>query len=127
MKIEKKIMLFMKNPFIVKLHFSFQTNRKLYLLMDYCINRDLGYYLKKNKILTEEQARLVIAELILAVEVLHKHDIIHRDIKPDNILVGADGHIKLTDFGLAKDGIKKGVLTKTFCGYTNMFFYSLGQ
>jgi serine/threonine protein kinase len=114
--VEKKIMVAMKHPFMVRLHFSFQTQRKLYLLMDYCSNRDLGYYLKKNKTVDEREARLIIAELILAVDVLHKNDIVHRDLKPDNLLVDEEGHIKLTDFGLAKEGMKKGVLTKTFCG-----------
>lgn len=114
--IEKKIMHAFNSPFMVKLHYAFQTDRKLYLLMDYCKNRDLGCMLKKKGILTEQVARLVIAELVLAVEALHSKDIVHRDLKPDNILIDDDGHIKVTDFGLAKEGIKKGVLTKTFCG-----------
>ena len=114
--IEKKIMHALSHPFMVRLHFAFQTDRKLYLLMDYCKNRDLGYLLKKKKELSEQTARIVIAELVLAVEALHSQDIIHRDLKPDNILIDDDGHIKVTDFGLAKEGIRKGVLTKTFCG-----------
>lgn len=114
--IEKKIMHALNHPFMVRLHYAFQTDRKLYLLMDYCKNRDLGYLLKKKGTLTEQVARLVIAELVLAIEALHSKDIVHRDLKPDNILIDDDGHIKVTDFGLAKEGIKKGVLTKTFCG-----------
>lgn len=114
--IEKKIMVVLKHPFMVKLHFAFQTQRKLYLIMDYCPNRDLGYFLKKNKIIDERVARLAIAEIILAVEELHAHDIMHRDLKPDNILIDRSGHIKVTDFGLAKEGIKSGILSKTFCG-----------
>lgn len=114
--IEKKIMHALDHPFMVRLHYAFQTDRKLYLLMDYCKNRDLGYLLKKRGVLTEQQARIVIAELVLAIEALHSKDIVHRDLKPDNILIDDDGHIKVTDFGLAKEGIRKGVLTKTFCG-----------
>ena len=114
--IEKKIMHALNHPFMVKLHYAFQTDRKLYLLMDYCKNRDLGSLLKKRGVLTEQQARIVIAELVLAIEALHSKDIVHRDLKPDNILIDDDGHIKVTDFGLAKEGIRKGVLTKTFCG-----------
>jgi serine/threonine protein kinase len=114
--IEKKIMHALNHPFMVRLHYAFQTDRKLYLLMDYCKNRDLGYLLKKKGMITEQVARLVIAELVLSIEALHSKDIVHRDLKPDNILIDDFGHIKVTDFGLAKEGIKKGVLTKTFCG-----------
>lgn len=114
--IEKRIMHALSHPFMVKLDYAFQTDRKLYLLMDYCKNRDLGYLLKKKGTLSEQTARLVIAELVLAIEALHSKDIVHRDLKPDNILIDDDGHIKVTDFGLAKEGMRKGVLTKTFCG-----------
>jgi serine/threonine protein kinase len=114
--IEKKIMALLEHPFLVKLHFAFQTQRKLYLLMDFCPNRDLGYYLKRNKRLPENEAKYILAEVILGIDALHSQDIIHRDLKPDNLLIDDEGHILLTDYGLAKEGIKKGVLTRTFCG-----------
>ena len=71
--------------------------------MDYCKNKDLGQYLTKFEKIPEYQARLLIAEIVLAVEELHRRNIIHRDIKPDNILIDDEGHVKLTDFGLSKD------------------------
>jgi hypothetical protein len=114
--LEKRILINFDHPFIVKVHATFQTPRKLYLVMDYCRFKDLGQYLTKNEKLPEHQTRLLIAEVILAVEELHKRNIIHRDLKPDNILIGEDGHIKITDFGLSKDNIPKGKLTSTFCG-----------
>lgn len=56
----------------------------------------------KKDILTEEEAKFYIAELLLSIDSVHKMNYIHRDLKPDNILIGADGHIKLSDFGLCK-------------------------
>jgi len=65
---------------------------------------------------TEEESKFYIAELILAVEHLHSKNIIYRDLKPENILTNTDGHIKLADFGLSKEGVKDNEVTKSFCG-----------
>jgi serine/threonine kinase 38 len=101
-KNEQLFMSKVKSPWIVELKASFQDNDYLYLVMEYVQGGDLMNILIKKDILTEEEARFYIAEIILAVESIHKLDCIHRDIKPDNILIDKDGHIKLTDFGLAK-------------------------
>ena len=114
--LEKKILVNFDHPFLVKVYATFQTPRKLYLVMDYCKYKDLGQYLTQNEKLPEHQTRLLLAELVLAVEELHRRNIIHRDLKPDNILIEQDGHIKITDFGLSKDNLPKGKLTSTFCG-----------
>lgn len=100
---EKKIMMNFDHPFIPKIYHAFQTKRLLFLTMDYCKYRDLGYYLKKNQKMDEIKAKLLIAEVILAVEALHSKGFVHRDIKPDNILISADGHIKLADFGCSQE------------------------
>lgn len=71
--------------------------------MEYLIGGDLMTLLMKKDILTEEEAKFYIAEAILAVDSVHKMKYIHRDLKPDNILIGKDGHIKLSDFGLCKE------------------------
>lgn len=69
--------------------------------------------LMRKDVLSEEDSRFYIAETILAIETVHKHDYIHRDLKPDNILLDRDGHIKLTDFGLCKHAeIRASPLTK---------------
>jgi len=70
--------------------------------MDYLVGGDLMTVLIKKDIFTEEESKFYIAELVLAVGSVHKMNYIHRDIKPDNILIGKDGHIKLSDFGLCK-------------------------
>ena len=102
-------------PFILKLHYSFQTPENLYMILDYCPIGDLSYQIQLN-LMEEDEAKFYIAELILAIEYLHQHDIIYRDLKPENILIDADGHLKLADFGLAKENVSTNAPNKTFCG-----------
>jgi serine/threonine kinase 38 len=99
---EQKFMAKVKSPWIVDLKASFQEDDYLYLVMEFCQGGDFMNLLIKKDILSEDEARFYTAELILAVESIHKLDCIHRDIKPDNILIDKNGHIKLSDFGLAK-------------------------
>ena len=99
---EQLIMSKVKSPWIVDLKASFQEDDYLYLVMEFLPGGDFMSLLIKKDILTEKEARFYTAELILAVDSIHKLDCIHRDIKPDNILIGKDGHIKLSDFGLAR-------------------------
>ena len=99
---EQLLMRKIKSPWIVELKASFQEEDYLFLIMEYLPGGDLMNYLIKKDILSEEEARFYIAEIILAVDSIHQFDCIHRDIKPDNILIGKDGHIKLSDFGLSK-------------------------
>ena len=99
---EQLFMAKVKSPWIVDLKASFQEDDYLYLVMEFCPGGDFMNLLIKKDILTEEEARFYTAELILAVDSIHKLDCIHRDIKPDNILIDQNGHIKLSDFGLAK-------------------------
>ena len=98
---EKEIMT-ASNPWIVKLKYSFQDDYYLYLVMDFLPGGDLMNLLMKKEVLTEDEARFYTAEMILAVDSVHKLNCIHRDLKPDNILIDKNGHIQLSDFGLAK-------------------------
>ena len=99
---EQLIMSKVKSQWIIDLKASFQEDDYLYLIMEYLPGGDLMALLIKKDILTENEAKFYICELILAIESIHKLDCIHRDIKPDNILIDSNGHIKLSDFGLAK-------------------------
>ncbi len=99
---EQLFMSSVKSSWIVDLKASFQEDDYLYLVMEYCPGGDLMNLLIEKDILTEEEAKFYLAELILSIESIHKLDCIHRDIKPDNILIDSTGHIKLSDFGLAK-------------------------
>lgn len=72
--------------------------------------------LRKERRFSEERCRIYLAQIILALEDLHKRDIIFRDLKPDNIVFDADGHALLTDFGLSKEGVMTNAQTKSFCG-----------
>ncbi len=99
---EQILMSKVKSPWIVELKASFQEDDYLYLVMEFLPGGDLMNLLIKRDILTEDEARFYIAELILSIESIHKLDCIHRDIKPDNILIDKTGHVKLSDFGLAK-------------------------
>ncbi|KAJ6247933.1 serine/threonine-protein kinase pkga-related [Anaeramoeba flamelloides] len=102
---EKKIMIKSSNDFVVKLFYSFQSEKKLYLVMEYCPGGDLFSILTYSKNFIVSAVKTYLAEIILAIEFLHTNGIIHRDIKPDNILLDAEGHLKLTDFGLSRIGI----------------------
>ena len=91
-----------KSNWIVDLKCSFQEGEFLFLVMEFLPGGDLMNLLILKDVLKEEEAKFYICEIILAIEAIHNLDCIHRDIKPDNILIGKDGHIKLSDFGLAK-------------------------
>ncbi|QRW02081.1 Serine/threonine-protein kinase [Ceratobasidium sp. AG-Ba] len=106
------------SPFLVGLKFSFQTETELYLVTDFKSGGELFWHLQKETRFTEERARFYIAELVLALEHLHKYDIVYRDLKPENILLDATGHVALCDFGLSKPDLPSGQLTNTFCGTT---------
>ena len=99
---ERNVLAMADNPWIVQLRYSFQDEHFLYLAMEYLPGGDLMTILMKRDILPEDEARFYIAETILAVESVHKMNYIHRDLKPDNVLIGSDGHVKLSDFGLCK-------------------------
>ena len=87
------------------------------MILDYCAGGDLGELLQKEKKLPEELVRMYLCEILLALEDLHKRDVIFRDLKPDNIVMDSEGHVLLTDFGLSKEGIlEPSTGARSFCG-----------
>lgn len=113
---ERNILMRLDNPFVVKLHFAFQTKEKLALVMDYCPNGDLSLILKREHHLSEDLTRFYSSEILLGLQALHDNDIIFRDLKPDNVLIDHSGHIKLADFGLSKENAGFNTLNLSFCG-----------
>ena len=99
---ERDVLSQAKNQWIVELKFSFQDQKFLYLGMEYLPGGDLMTLLMARDILPEEDAKFYAAEMVLAIESVHEMNCIHRDLKPDNVLIDKDGHIKLSDFGLSK-------------------------
>eukprot|EP00286_Rhodomonas_abbreviata_P026010 CAMPEP_0181291732 /NCGR_PEP_ID=MMETSP1101-20121128/2127_1 /TAXON_ID=46948 /ORGANISM="Rhodomonas abbreviata, Strain Caron Lab Isolate" /LENGTH=510 /DNA_ID=CAMNT_0023396149 /DNA_START=250 /DNA_END=1778 /DNA_ORIENTATION=+ len=100
---ERRVLEVINHPFIVKLHFAFQTNDKLCLVMDFINGGELFTHIRRDRTFSEQRARFYAAQIILALEYLHEMDIIYRDLKPENILLDCHGHIRVTDFGLSKD------------------------
>ena len=104
---EKNILALVEGDFVVKPYFTFKHENFICFCTEYLTGGDLAKLLEREGRVEEKVARFVTAELILAVEYLHRNNIIHRDLKPHNILIDTHGHIKLTDFGLSTIGHKE--------------------
>jgi len=113
---ERKVLETIDHPYIVSLRYAFQTPDKLYMILDYFTGGELFHHLKNSGRFDEERAKFYAAEITLALECLHKHTIVYRDLKPENVLLDEDGNIRLTDFGLSKESVTATCLTHTFCG-----------
>ena len=116
-KEERKILETIDYPFISKLYYAFQTKKSLYMITEFMAGGEMFHHLHDCGHFDENRTRFYIAELVLAIDHLHKHNILYRDLKPENILLDEIGHIKLTDFGLSKimNNIEKDK-TYTVCG-----------
>lgn len=116
-KTERDVLSVTLHSFIVGLNYAFQTKTKLFLILDFCPGGDLAGKIEREKTLSEDVARIYLCEILLALEDLHKRDIIYRDLKPDNVVIDEEGHAQLTDFGLSKEGVLQ--VTEgafSFCG-----------
>jgi len=113
---ERNVLRSLDHPFIVKLRYSFQNSKNLFMVMEYMPGGDLGFYLQRDEKFSERRAKIYAAEIVLAISELHRHNIIFRDLKPDNILLDQEGHIMLSDFGLSKENVRKDNKEMSFCG-----------
>jgi serine/threonine protein kinase len=123
---ERNILAAVRHPFIVRLHYAFQTPHKLYMVMDFVQGGDFFTLMRKFRKLPESWAVLYVAEIAMALQHLHSLEIVYRDLKPENVLLTNDGHIKLTDFGLSRffetrpplpeDENPDEQITRSFCG-----------
>jgi len=116
-KTERNVLGYVKHPFIVGMNMAFQSKDKLYFVLDYCAGGELFFHLGKLGKFQEPRARFYAAEIVLAISYVHNLDIIYRDLKPENVLLDARGHVRLTDFGLSKEGISSSSSgANSFCG-----------
>jgi len=116
-KSERRILERLDHPFLVNLHYSFQTPDKLYFIMDYVNGGELFFHMQQVDCFDEERSRFYVAEIGCGLEYLHKEGVLYRDLKPENVLVSRKGHICLTDFGISKQGFEGGEnKTQTFVG-----------
>ncbi|KAJ1983685.1 Serine/threonine kinase [Dimargaris verticillata] len=104
-----------RHPFLIGLHSCFQSETRIYFVMEYISGGDLMWHIQRQNF-SERRAKFYAAEVLLALEYFHRHDIIYRDLKLDNILLAADGHVKIVDYGLCKEHMGFGSTTNTFCG-----------
>jgi len=124
-KREKEVMTKIRNEWMVKLYSSFQDEKYLYLCMEYLPGGDLKNLLGVIGRLSEDHTRLYVAEMVLAVGTLHKLGYIHRDLKPGNFLIDKNGHLKLIDFGLSKEGVRTNLIKSQMNIRNSMRFSSI--
>ncbi|KEG09738.1 rac serine-threonine kinase [Trypanosoma grayi] len=113
---EKLILSEIAHPFVVKMHYAFQTRRHLILVLEFLCGGELFFHLQRCKRFSEQRARFYAAEIGMAVDYIHSRNVLYRDLKPENLVLDRDGHVVLTDFGLAKRELADDARTHTFCG-----------
>ena len=99
---ERHVLVAANHPFVCQLCYAFQNKEYLYLVMEFLPGGDLMNLLIMRDTLSEDDAKFYMAEMVTAIDTIHKLGFIHRDVKPDNLLIDKDGHLKLSDFGLCK-------------------------
>ena len=112
---ERQMLEKLDHPFLIKLHWAFQSSTELFFVMDICTGGELFVHLLLQRRFSEKIAKFYMSEILLGFSHMHDMDIVFRDIKPENILVDMDGHIRIADFGLSKI-IRENERSHSFCG-----------
>uniref|UniRef100_A0A8C9VG02 non-specific serine/threonine protein kinase n=1 Tax=Scleropages formosus TaxID=113540 RepID=A0A8C9VG02_SCLFO len=113
---ESRVLKNTRHPFLTSLKYSFQTKDRLCFVMEYVNGGELFFHLSRERVFSEDRTRFYGAEIVSALDYLHSAKIVYRDLKLENLMLDKDGHIKITDFGLCKEGITDAATMKTFCG-----------
>lgn len=113
---EKRILARLRHPFVVSLHWAFQTSTHLFLVLDFCGGGELFYHMLQRGRFEEPDSMFYFCEILLGLEYLHSQKVLYRDLKPENCLLDDAGHIRLTDFGLSKDNLSQSALFTSFVG-----------
>nr|XP_046258422.1 RAC-gamma serine/threonine-protein kinase isoform X3 [Scatophagus argus]XP_046258423.1 RAC-gamma serine/threonine-protein kinase isoform X3 [Scatophagus argus] len=113
---ESRVLKNTRHPFLTSLKYSFQTKDRLCFVMEYVNGGELFFHLSRERVFSEERTRFYGAEIVSALDYLHSAKIVYRDLKLENLMLDKDGHMKITDFGLCKEGITDAATMKTFCG-----------
>ena len=118
-KTERNVLARVDHPFIVRLYHAFQSKDKLYLVLDFINGGEVFYHLNQEGAFAEKRVQQYVAQMALAIGHLHSLGVLYRDLKPENVLLDADGYIKLTDFGISKQTSDINGKTSSFCGTPN--------
>ncbi|CDQ73612.1 unnamed protein product [Oncorhynchus mykiss] len=113
---ESRVLKNTRHPFLTSLKYSFQTKDRLCFVMEYVNGGELFFHLSRERVFSEDRTRFYGAEIVSALDYLHSAKIVYRDLKLENLMLDKDGHVKITDFGLCKEGITDTATMKTFCG-----------
>lgn len=113
---ERAVMETIAHPFIVPLRFSFQSKSRLFMVSEFCPGGELFYHLREARAFSEKAVKFYASEILLALEHLHSCQIVYRDLKPENVLLDREGHVRITDFGLSKTNVTYDKGAKTYCG-----------
>lgn len=115
-KVERQILADIDHPFVIKFKGSFQNEKKLFFVLEYCPGGELFNLLAKKRRFSEDQTRFYAAQIVLALEHLHSKDVVYRDLKPENVLIDSKGYIRITDFGLSRQNVNDASGAKSICG-----------
>lgn len=114
--VEKNLLVSNRSPFLMTAYCSFQTVERIFMVMEYVPGGELFARLKEEGTFEESRVKLYAAEIALGLGCLHSHKCVYRDLRPENILVDAEGHLRIINFGMTKSNLDVGGTTQTFCG-----------